>query len=289
MRKLVFVHGRAQQHKDASALKEFWIHWLNKGFENAELQRRITNADVRFPFYGDTLDVLAGDEPENAPDVIIRGAAGSSDLERAFTENVVMEAAKAWGFSKAQIFENYGEEVNEKGFANLPWVLAILRTLDRSGGSSSAISLATHDVYQYLRNPGVRDKIETGVEESITAQEETVIVSHSLGTVVAYCLLRRVAKSRGWTIPRLVTLGSPLAVSAIRQALAPVAFPACVGDWYNARDKNDVVPLYPLVPRFFPGPPVVDNNSVDNRTSNHHGIEGYLSDRDVAKAIDEAL
>ena len=77
MRKLVFVHGRAQQHKDASPLKEFWIHWLNKGFENAELQRRITNADVRFPFYGDTLDVLAGDEPENAPDVIIRGAAGS--------------------------------------------------------------------------------------------------------------------------------------------------------------------------------------------------------------------
>jgi hypothetical protein len=66
-----------------------------------------------------------------------------------------------------------------------------------------------------------------------------------------------------------------------------------VSQWFNARDPRDVVALYPLTPDHFPvgdeAPGIVDKSDVDNETPNRHGISGYLSDRDVARVIHDAL
>jgi hypothetical protein len=94
-------------------------------------------------------------------------------------------------------------------------------------------------------------------------------------------------------VPQYVTLGSPLAVTRIRQAILPPRWPACVGAWYNARDERDVVALYPLSAEHFrvgdDAPGIVENSRVRNGTDNRHGISGYLSDADVAKVIHDAL
>jgi pimeloyl-ACP methyl ester carboxylesterase len=158
------------------------------------------------------------------------------------------------------------------------------------GGSSASIALATNDVYQYLRNPGVRDTIESGVRTAFSTVEPTVVVSHSLGTVVAFNLLRRDGVAMGWDIPLLVTVGSPLGVKAIRAALSPVEHPPSVRHWYNAMDERDVVALYPLDRAHFDVDPAVENKvDVRNRTSNRHGISGYLDDAVVASRIYDAL
>ena len=118
----------------------------------------------------------------------------------------------------------------------------------------------------------------------------TVVVSHSLGTVVAYNLLKREGKQNGWVTPLFVTLGSPLAVKAIRKAVAPNRHPEGVGTWFNALDERDVVALYPLNDAFFPTDPAVENKTdVDNPTENRHGIEGYLADPVVAAKIYEGV
>ena len=149
---------------------------------------------------------------------------------------------------------------------------------------------ATRDVYQYLNNPGVRDKIEGGVRKALQRGRPTVVVSHSLGTVVAYNLLRREGKDQGWKVPLFVTLGSPLGVEAIRSGLAPIEYPSCVGHWFNAMDERDVVALYPLTPDRFDVEPAIENKTnVQNHTENRHGIAGYLDDAEVAKRIYEAL
>jgi hypothetical protein len=55
-------------------------------------------------------------------------------------------------------------------------------------------------------------------------------------------------------------------------------------------DERDVVSLYPLDKLYFDIDPEVENKTnVDNQTSNRHGISGYLSDKDVARRIHEAL
>jgi hypothetical protein len=83
-----------------------------------------------------------------------------------------------------------------------------------------------------------------------------------------------------------VTVGSPLAVTAIKRALRPIQHPACVSRWYNAMDSRDVVALYPLDSGHFDVSPGIENKTdVHNQTSNRHGISGYLNDKDVARNI----
>jgi hypothetical protein len=110
-------------------------------------------------------------------------------------------------------------------------------------------------VYEYLRNAGIREKIDNGVAAALTPGVETVVVGHSLGSVVTYNLLRQQGHLRGWKVPLYVTVGSLLAATAIRSALrtfATTRCPECVSNWFNAMDERDVVALYSLDTHHFP-------------------------------------
>jgi hypothetical protein len=156
--------------------------------------------------------------------------------------------------------------------------------------------LVTHDVYRYLRDSAIRETIDDGVAAAITPGVETVIVGHSLGSVVAYRLLRQAGQQLGWTVPLFVTVGSPLGITEIRKSLqrvGPTRCPACVSRWFNAMDERDIVALYPLDTDYFPldpARPAIENKTdVRNKTNNRHGIAGYLDDKDVAKRIYDAV
>jgi hypothetical protein len=248
--------------------------------------------DIRFPYYGQTLyDLAQGLSAEEAADVIVRGTAADAE-QRAFVREVLLEVQRAQGIDAADLAAVAGAEVVEKGPLNWEWVQAVLRVIDRRVplASGTSIALATNDVYQYLDNVGIRDEIETGVRQALSAGVATVVVAHSLGTVVAYNLLRREGAAQQWQVPLFVTLGSPLAVTAIRKKLAPHRHPACVGRWFNAMDERDVVALYPLDAEHFPlDPSIVNKRDVDNPTTNRHGISGYLSDPEVAKTLHDAI
>jgi cold shock CspA family protein len=291
VRKLIFIHGRSQQLKDPVALKQTWVGAMHQGMTNAGLSLDLADANIRFPYYGDTLIGLMAQNPSNAPGVQIKGFIDedtASGKERRFAEEVVAETAKSLNISDDAIRAHYDPSMEQKGFLNWPWVLATLRTIDSIGGGSLAVELFTSDVYAYLTRPGVRDAIDVGVRVAFD-NEPTVVVSHSLGTVVAYNLLRRDGAASGWKVPTLITLGCPLSVGPVAQALKPIQFPECVGDWRTARDPLDTVALHPLTPPYFPEFPIVAKDSVVNRSSNHHGIEDYLKDPTVAQWIHSAL
>lgn len=288
--RLVFVHGRAQEHKDAVALKAEWVDALRAGLAKSGLDLPLADADIRFPYYGQTLYDLVSDAGDVA-EVVVRGGAGD-DAEQRFQQAVLEEIRQAKGITDEQVEALLGADVRQRGPLNWEWVQAILKAIDRHvpGASDLSIALATRDVYQYLKNPGVRDTIESGVRQAMTAGAPSVVVSHSLGTVVAYNLLRREGAAAGWQVPLFVTLGSPLGVKAIRTALAPIAHPACAAHWFNAMDPRDVVALYPLTSGHFGVTPEVENKTdVDNHTANRHGISGYLDDAEVARRIHAAL
>ena len=131
-----------------------------------------------------------------------------------------------------------------------------------------------------------REPVDVGmIKRAIRA-----VVGHPLGSVVAYNVLRRDGKQMGWKVPTFVTVGSPLGVTMIRDALAPVEHPSCVGSWFNAFDPADVVALHPLDRAHFGIRPGVENHDgVHNGTRNRHGIAGYLDDAVVARRIHDAL
>jgi hypothetical protein len=286
---LVFVHGRAQQQKDPAALKDSWIDAWKQGLAKSGLSMPIDESAIHFPYYGDTLAALVEGGP--APDVIVMGPEPPPE-EQAFIAAVLEEARQEQAISDDEVLAHADTEIIEQGPMNWRWVRAIAKALDAHmpGASGATLSLVTFDVYHYLKNPGVRDAIEGGVRSAMSSDDETVVVSHSLGTVVTYNLLRREGESQGWKVPLLVTLGSPLAVTAIRAALQPIKSLACAHAWFNAMDPNDIVALYPLEPPRYDIQPSIENKAdVDNRTDNQHGIAGYLDDQVVARRIHDAL
>lgn len=291
MKKLVFIHGRAQQNKDSGALKNEWIEAWRKGLAKSSLDVPMEDENIRFPYYGQTLFELSSGVPsDRAADIVIKGIE-SDEAARAFIGQLVEEARRKAGISDAEIEQSLPARVVEKGPLNWPWVQAILQTMDKHPGLSGAsVALATNDVYQYLNNQGFRDEIEEGVSEAIKPGVATVVVSHSLGTVVAYSVLKNKHYASGWKVPLFVTLGSPLGVSSIRGGFEPFESPACIGAWYNAMDERDVVALYPLkAPQFDMTPKITNKTDVNNHTDNRHGIAGYLDDKEVAKKIYDAL
>jgi hypothetical protein len=289
-RELVFVHGRSQQHKDPGELKTAWIDAWQTGLDKSGLTMPIESSAIRFPYYGDTLDGLLRDADDVA-DVVVRGSKANPQ-EAAFFQAVFAEACEAAGVTDDDVREAAGVQVIEQGPLNWRWVRAIVTALDKHlpGGSGATIALVTADVWRYLRNPGTQTAIESGVRKALPPQADSVVVAHSLGTVVAYNLLERDGDIAGWKVPLLVTVGSPLGVTAIRDALRPIGHPDCVGTWFNAMDPDDIVALYPLeAPRWDIEPAIENKVDVDNDTPNQHGIAGYLSDAVVAKRIYDAV
>lgn len=293
-RKLIFIHGRSQQGKDSVALKKEWIRSWQEGLKDGGLAMPIAETDIRFPYYGDTLDGLVQGKPsDQVAEVIVRGTAVTSAPEHAFMTAVLEEVRKKAGVSDAELAALTTAEVIQRGPLNWEWLQTILKAIDRNVpfGSGVSIAVATYDVYQYLNNKAIAKKIDDGVIKAFDAGVEVIVVSHSLGTVVAYNLLSREGKARGWKVPLFVTVGSPLAVTAIRDGLPRREVPGCVGKWFNAMDERDVVALYPLDPANFDVSPGVIENKTDvrNPTENRHGISGYLGDKEVARRICEAV
>lgn len=279
--RLVLVHGRGQQGLDPSALQADWIRALAEGARSIgkTLPPRL---NVAFPFYGDVLANFV--KQANLPltkDVIARGGQPNDDF-LAFEADVAETLRKQTGVSDQEVLSQYGTNPKPRGPLNWEWVHAIFRAIDTHGGglSADAIEDFLRDVYLYSTVKVVRDAVDAIVRASID-ERPTVVVAHSLGTVVAYNVLRQ--DDRALRVPLLMTLGSPLAIRAIRDQLLPLSYPAEVSSWYNAYDPRDVVALYPLNEDNFPLVPPVENYAgVKNQTSDRHGISGYLNDRQVA-------
>lgn len=292
MRQLILIHGRAQEKKDGAAIKKEWIAAWEKGLDKSGLTNPISDADVHFPYYGDTLaQMVAGKSEAAAAQVVIKGPAPAQD-EQQIAREMIAEIALHEGIAEADVRAQLSPEVIGKGPQNWGWVQGVLTALDKIRPvSARLVALLTADVAKYLANPAIHQAINNGVLKAIKPGQEAVVVSHSLGTVVAYSvLMSRPTPFPSVKVPLFVTLGSPLAINAIKSRLRPHTFPAPVGKWYNAMDPNDVVSLYPLTPKHFnTGKPIENHDKVKNWTDNQHSIAGYLDDAKVAKRIHAAL
>lgn len=285
--RLLFVHGRGQQGLNPDNLKAEWIDTLRRG--TAALKRTLpAEVVVEFPYYGDILDKFSREfDIPLTSEIQARGTALEDEF-LAFQAELAEEVRQAAKVTDSQVDAEYGNDPQPRGPLNWRWVQAILRAIDKHGGGMNQKTLETftRDVFLYTTRAGVRDEIDRIVAAKLT-EEPTVVVGHSLGSVVAYNVLR--TDRRSLRVPLFVTVGSPLAVRAVRDQFRPIRAPL-VGKWYNAFDKSDVVALYPLDAENFPVQPAVENNNtVRNQTDNHHGIIGYLNNPDVAKRILDAL
>ena len=106
MRDLILIHGRAQENKDAVALKAEWVSAWRQGLVAAGLPMPLSDEQIRFPYYGQTLYDLTQGEADVA-DIILKGE-GADAAERDFLRDVVEDILQERGVSSEQL-----NEVNE--------------------------------------------------------------------------------------------------------------------------------------------------------------------------------
>ncbi|MCE9555707.1 MAG: trypsin-like peptidase domain-containing protein [Planctomycetes bacterium] len=167
------------------------------------------------------------------------------------------------------------------------------------------------DVHHYLFNvtfsprPGasyrVQDEIRRRFVAALAARAETtppyVVVSHSMGTVIAYDCLMRVAECP--TVDALMTIGSPLGLDEIQDKLQPGwtrdnGFPyrTLRGPWTNVFDPLD--PVAGFAPRLaydyqHHGRAVIRDIVESNSGWWRHSIEKYLGGPQLRTALLDML
>jgi hypothetical protein len=116
-----------------------------------------------------------------------------------------------------------------------------------------------------------------------------VVVSHSLGTMIAYDVLSEPRfAARG--VPLLVTLGAPLGYTEIQDVIArPLRIPVPVQLWANFADPLDVVTLDTTLADDFSGGSRIIDTQVDNLSSNNHDSGGYLRTPQVHSRMATAI
>ncbi|WP_435737426.1 hypothetical protein V5D56_02180 [Cellulosimicrobium sp. PMB13] len=328
MTRLVLLHGRDNQGLDAEDLERTWRTVLSAGLAAAGRPGGVTDDDAAFVYFGDTLAglVRGGGAPPPVTvhavpgsrwdrfDVDGSGIAALPEDELRFLGSVAAEVLHAAGVDEARVAIARREDgVVPRGgdlgsvAALGGWVNALLSALDAyvPGLSSAVLVLVVRDVWAYLHDPDVRRVIDDAVASAMPTDEPVVVVGHSFGSVVAYSVLREHPDAARWEVPLLLTLGSPLAIRAIRDALAaraPLRVPAEVDRWVAARDRRDPLALHGLGPAAFPlapGSPPIKELEVDNRAPGRHAAAvllddgrvpaGYLALPEVAGTVAAAL
>lgn len=284
--RLVLIHGRDQQGKDPKTLSGLWMETWEKGLKENGLSVP-GELEVVFPYYGDLLDGLVQQAalPQSVEGIIARGDLPAADLE--FFQDFLMELVDNSGIPHSEIVAGFEGLPQERGPLNWRWVQAILKVLDRTGLGDMSLHKFTYDAFLYLTLPAIREKIDTFVTGEM-GPGNAVVVGHSLGSVVAYNVLK---DNPQFNVQRYITVGSPLGLNSFKTKLdTPLVMPHCIKHgWYNAYDDADVVALQPLADHFKIDPVIEDYKKVKNTTDNRHGIEGYLNDSSVALKIYESL
>jgi hypothetical protein len=292
---VTFIHGIGNKKQVEPLLAEWEFALRDGGLDLATegvTSSMVYWADVLYP------EPVGADIPESAYEALTEVADDeilwTDDLpeeERAFVE--ALAAQFNYDAEPPTGADDYEAALEDQdgSFERIPLPWFIKRRL---------MKVLLRDVHHYLFNavssprPGteyrVRDEIRRRFAAQLRQDQDAlvggphVVVSHSMGTVIAYDCLKRVGECPG--VDALVTIGSPLGLDEIQDMMRPDwtranGYPtAKVGaGWSNVYDRFDVVSAAdPAIANDYMQDSVelVADRRVDNSGAWKHDIGKYL-------------
>ncbi|GAA4891491.1 hypothetical protein GCM10023237_06810 [Streptomyces coeruleoprunus] len=320
----MFVHGIGGPRDPGAELDE-WLRAAAHGARAAGHSAHLSGltggwaADARFAYYGDLFHA-SGAQGSVSPGPAAGPGAESAE-KRVREEELVVELlleavderltdpsltpaeVRALRDARARLAPpGAAQGVGAPGrrAVNALTSLMALPGLRSLGGWLSARATATvlGQVARYLnrgepddRGVGLDRRIRDRVAACLDHEGPTVVVAHSLGTVVA---LEALHAHRG-EVPLLITLGSPLGVRTAVQPRVrpqPLSTPDSVGRWLNFWDRDDIVAARPELEKFV-RPSTSSVRPVTSRIDSDgawvHPAAKYLAQPAVAGPLVEAL
>jgi pimeloyl-ACP methyl ester carboxylesterase len=293
--RLVFVHGINNQGRSDHAIIDEWLANLAHTLSSADMAT-IRGAEIIAPYYGNVLHAATTRQSQAGPEPIAQSAANVPSDEAEFYREVLEDMAPAAGVTETQVRAEAGSVGPiEQGLADDRRLLGLARALERVSPWKGRLVLKfLPQAFVYLNRDDVADDVDKIVRPAIT-EKPCVIVGHSLGTVVTFKLLREDATLRPLRAgerPRIsfyMTLGSPLAVAAVKNAIGPIfARPDQVSRWLNGLDRDDAVTIGRSLKDTTFGPGIENIDDIDNG-DDAHDVSMYLRDRRVAEALVRAV
>ncbi len=293
MTHITFIHG-IENKPPADKLLKLWRTFLADAPDGLDLgangvsSSMVYWADVLYeaPVALTEAPLAAGDvQPPRAPSI----------EEAVFTAGL---AAKLGGTLAAADLAGDSDIKTER--IPLPWPI-----------KKAFLENFLRDVHHYLFDvdfsprPGVRYHVRKEIRARFvkalksvaTGKGPHIVVSHSMGTVIAYDCLKNVSDCPA--IDGLVTIGSPLGLDEIQDKLAPSysaanGFPSerVIGGWTNIFDRLDPVDGFdPMLANDFKldGAAKVADVEVVNHGAWRHDIQEYLQRDEVRSTLRKAL
>lgn len=280
MGSIVGVHGIGQQQLGRQQLLTAWQPALGDGVERACNGRRVPNVPLNIAYYGDVF------LPEPATTAETKAGATAGAWWEFLDEETASELESA---ARELLPEDAIQTAIARPSKVRTQMPGFLRAIDRhfpAGGLLAFGDLV--QVRRYLSDAAVKARVDAAVDAAMSP-ECSVLIGHSLGSVVAFEYLRR---HPGPQLSLLVTLGSPLGLRLVRRLMPNASYgvafgiPPTVREWVNVRDPRDPVACAGPLKQWWPG--VEDMPPVDNGRD-AHSATAYLGKKATGQAVLAAL
>lgn len=288
---MIFIHGRDQKPSQAD-LEKLWFdavkHGLARDYGLDALQA-FDSTNKEFVYYGDISNEFLSKPEENVE-----------------SRREALEELKQ--YKKTQFTKSKYKKVSKLGFLKEALADTFSGALSAIGVGKPLIEVVAPDMAHYWGEQSyfgsdVRNRLRPVLKQAFDLNEQILLVSHSLGTMISYDNLWKFSHYGEYRykygadkkIDLFVTLGSPLGDENIKRWLKGKdssgfkKYPLNINRWYNfsaeddyishdSRLKNDYREMNKLgllvekIKDFYP----IYNLNVRNGKSNPHSAIGYL-------------
>ncbi|EJN6961894.1 hypothetical protein NRD16_003847 [Photobacterium damselae] len=272
-KRYIAIHGRSNK-PPAHILEDSWLRAINDGRRHVN-QPLINKSQFSMAYYADVFyqQPLYFDPEPYLPDI----PSNHSPIPLAIDEEHLSEMMEQNKWRLDNLF-----------FEPLLSEFGVYRALNYL--SKPLLRYWLTDVYRYFHDPAFVLEIEKPLIRLLHQyrHRSITLISHSLGTEIAYNVLQKVAVQRTTqdiTIDKWITLGSPLGLASVKAQLkrnlqGSLAVPENVLAWHNYSDKRDIVCIDGDLADDFAknnsGVSVQDFQVVNTYPENPHKSYGYL-------------
>jgi len=224
---IIGVHGRAPKPAEPR-LREWWHAALIEGLRRNERRTHDAPLDFTMAYYADLFAPAQPDHENDEPYTPADGEGRLTTYEDGWFDRL-----------RSHSFDTVGGAVD--GVRSL---LGWERFTDK------VLEKTMADLFEYYDQEATRDAVRKRLEDALAGplqrQERIMVVAHSMGSIVAYDVLRKLGRERpGAVVHHLITIGSPLGLPYVKHKVQMekdlVRTPSCVRRWTNFADRGDWV------------------------------------------------